>query len=217
MKRLMFAIMCIAMTLPALAQYDNYGRTQASMAGYDGGPNIYYGLRLGLNVATVNSDDGRLDGGSAKSGINIGILAGFQLTPTVPVYLETGLFYTENGGKGYVDGAKFTYDLNYLKVPIVVKYRYELDDRFSVQPFLGGYFALGVGGKVKDFSERETYSSFSENFFKRFDGGLKFGCGAEYNIIYAELGYDLGLANICHSDFDSSHTGCFYINCGVNF
>ena len=36
-------------------------------------------------------------------------------------------------------------------------------------------------------------------------------------MIYAEIGYDLGIANICHNDFDSSHNGCFYINCGVNF
>lgn len=217
MKKLLLAIACFAITLSAFAQYDNYGRTQAGAPGYGGEPNIYYGLRLGLNVATVNSDDSRLDGGSAKTGLNLGAVVGFQLTPTVPVYLETGLFYAENGGKGYVDGAKFTYDLNYLKVPIIVKYRYDIDDGFSVQPFAGGYFALGVGGKVKNYLERETYSSFSENFFKRFDGGLKIGCGAEYNIIYAEIGYDIGLANICHSDFDSSRTGCFYINCGVNF
>lgn len=216
MKRLILAIMCIVMSVSASAQYDYYERTKAP-AGYSEEPTIYYGLRVGLNIATVNSDDSRLDGGSAKTGINIGAILGFQPSSTSPVLIETGLFYTENGGKGYVDGAKFTYDLNYLKVPIVVKYRYNIDENLSIQPFFGGFFALGVGGKVKNYQERETYSSFSENFFKRFDGGLKIGCGAAYNLIYAEMGYDLGLANVCHSDFDSSHTGCFYINCGVNF
>ena len=39
----------------------------------------------------------------------------------------------------------------------------------------------------------------------------------EYQMIYGEVAYDFGLSNICHSDFDSSRTGCFYINCGVNF
>lgn len=216
MKKILIAIICAAISIPAAAQYEtDYGRTTAKSD-----PDYYqnyYGLRLGLNVATVNSDDSRLDGGSAKTGLNIGAVAGFLLTPSVPVYLETGLYYSERGGKGYVEGSKFTYSLNYLKVPIVVKYKYDIDGSFSVQPFAGGYLALGVSGKVKNYDERETYSSFSENFFKRFDGGLKIGCGAEYNVIYAELGYDLGLANICHSDFDSSHTGCFYINAGVNF
>ncbi|MDE6354685.1 MAG: PorT family protein [Prevotella sp.] len=217
MKRLMFTIASIIMTLPMLAQYDAYGRTQASMPGYADERNIYYGLRLGMGISTVNSDDSDLDGGSSQTGLNLGAVAGFQLSPSAPVYLETGLFYTEKGGKGYVDNSKFTYDLNYLEIPIIVKYRYSIDDSFSVQPFAGGYIAFGVGGKVKNYSERETSSSFSENYFKRFDGGLKIGCGAEYQMIYAELAYDWGLANICHSDFDTSRTGCFYINCGVNF
>lgn len=217
MKRLMFTIASIIMALPMLAQYDAYGRTQARMSGYADERNIYYGLRLGMGISTVNSDDSALDGGSSQTGLNLGAVAGFQLAASTPVYLETGLFYTEKGGKGYVDNSKFTYNLNYLEIPIIVKYRYSIDDRFSVQPFAGGYIAFGVGGKVKNYSERETSSSFSENYFKRFDGGLKIGCGAEYQMIYAELVYDWGLANICHSDFDTSRTGCFYINCGVNF
>ncbi len=217
MKRLIFTIASIIVTLPMLAQYDSYGRTQASMPGYAYERNIYYGLRLGMGISTVNSDDSDLDGGSSQTGLNLGAVAGFQLAASAPVYLETGLFYTEKGGKGYVDNSKFTYNLNYLEIPIIVKYRYSIDDSFSVQPFAGGYIAFGVGGKVKNYSERETSSSFSENYFKRFDGGLKIGCGAEYQMIYAELAYDWGLANICHSDFDTSRTGCFYINCGVNF
>ena len=35
---------------------------------------IYYGLRLGLNVSNVHSDDPYLDGGSAKTGVNLGSL-----------------------------------------------------------------------------------------------------------------------------------------------
>lgn len=217
MKRLMLTIASIIMALPMLAQYDAYGRTQTTVAGYGEGKTIYYGLRLGMAVSTVNSDDSALDGGTAQTGLNLGAVAGFQLTPSAPVYLESGLFYTEKGGKGYVDKAKFSYNLNYLEVPVIVKYRYSVDDRFSIQPFVGGYFALGVGGKVKNYDARETSSSFSEHFFKRFDGGLKIGCGFEYQMIYADLSYDWGLANICHSDFDSSRTGCFYVNCGVNF
>lgn len=33
---------------------------------------MYYGLRLRLNLATVNSDDSRLDGGSAQTGLYVG-------------------------------------------------------------------------------------------------------------------------------------------------
>lgn len=212
-KKLIAAALAVTAALPALAQYEDYGgRNQFAVE-----HNVYYGLRLGLGITTVNSDEKDLDGGGAKAGLNLGALVGFQLSPSAPVYLETGLFYKEKGGKGYVNGSKHTYDLNYLELPIIAKYRYEMAENFSIQPFAGGYFAYGISGKVKNYDARETYSSFSDSRFKRFDGGLKFGCGAEYQIIYAEVGYDLGIANISHNEFDSSHTGCFYINCGVNF
>lgn len=216
MKRLLFAALAVVMTLPVCAQYEDYGR-RTNYSRYADEHNIYYGLRLGLALATVNSDDDELDGGGMQAGLNVGALIGFQLSPTAPVYLETGLYYTEKGGKGYVDGKKFTYDLNYLEMPILIKYKYDLDSDMSVQPFAGGYLAMGVGGKVKNYGDRQTSSSFSSDYFKRFDGGLRFGCGFEYQIIYAEMAYEFGLANICHSDFESSHNGCFYINCGVNF
>lgn len=216
MKRFLFAIIGFALTLPTFAQY---GSPINSV--YTADHNIYYGLRLGLALSSINSDDKYLDGGSVQSGLNVGLIIGFQLSPMSPVYLESGLVYTEKGGKGRIDGAKFTYDLNYLELPIIAKYKYYVDDDLSIQPFGGAYIAYGVGGKVKNFGhtkeDRATYSSFSEDFFKRFDGGLRIGCGMEFQMLYVEMSYDFGLANICHSDFDSSHTGCFNINCGVNF
>ena len=60
-----------------------------------------------------------------------------------------------------------TYDLNYLEIPAVLKYKYEVDDHFSIQPQVGGYFAVGVGGKIKNFAEREAQSSFRSDNFRR--------------------------------------------------
>ena len=70
-----------------------------------------------------------------------------------------------------------------------------------------------------DFGQREAYSSFwsSPYSFERFDGGLRMGCGLSYDLLYAELGYDLGLANISHDDFDTSHTGALMLTVGLNF
>ena len=76
MKKIFLAAFAAAVALPSLAQ-----------GGYPFNPtyaedhNIYYGLRLGWALATVNSDDDVLDGGSARSGLNIGAVIGFQLAP----------------------------------------------------------------------------------------------------------------------------------------
>lgn len=177
----------------------------------------YYGLRVGLALSTVSSDDPCLDGSSLSSGVTMGVVAGFQMVPEAPLFFETGLSYTEKGGRGNYAGSKFTYDLNYLEMPLLLKYDYDLGGDCSIQPFIGGYLACGVGGKVKDFGHRQAVSSFNDDFFKRFDGGLRIGCGLQFSHLYAELGYDLGLSNICHDTFNTSRNGCLMLSCGVNF
>lgn len=185
----------------------------AQDAGY-----TYYGLRIGPAFSHVNSDDSRLDGGNWKTGINIGFVAGIPLSMTQPLYLETGLSYIEKGGKKHLaTGKKMTYDLNYLEVPIVVKYKYSIDDNLSIQPLAGGYLGIGVSGKIKNFEEREAQSSFDEDNFRRIDGGLRLGCGMAYDMFYCDLTYDIGLANICHDTFDASHNGSLQLSVGVNF
>lgn len=194
---------------------------------YFGLKNSYVGLRIGPSFSHVASDDPMLDGREWKTGLNVGVAVGTNITYTSPLFFETGLFYTEKGGNGNGGhNGNFSYDLNYLELPLVFKYKATVLDDFCVEPYFGGYFALGVGGKIKDYDNREAYSSFSSNTygngtFQRFDGGLKFGIGASFRLsmdaeLYMELGYDLGLSNICHDTFDKSKNGTLQLNFGVN-
>ena len=185
---------------------------------------VYFGFRIGPAFAFVNSDDPMLNGGSMKTGLSFGATVGLQLTTEAPVFLESGLTFVQKGGRGYVtmtDGsrAKFTFNLGYLQLPLVIKYSVDVDEHMSFQPFLGGYFSLGLGGKIKNFKDRNTYGSFdnSDHTFRRFDAGLRFGCGFSFDLAYLELGYDFGLANIGRDDFDTTHNGCLFLNLGVNF
>ena len=127
------------------------------------------------------------------------------------------LWYVEKGGTGHVSGDKFTYSLNYLEVPLVLKYQIPVDNMVTVQPFIGGYLAAGIDGKIKDFGNRQAFSSFDKDGFKRFDGGIRLGCGIQFNYLDAELGYDFGLNNISQDYFDTSRTGSLFATIGVNF
>ena len=183
----------------------------------------YYGLRLGLNAASVRSDSPMLNGKGMKTGLNVGFVIGHQLGYTTPIFLEGGLYYSQKGGKSdnatSLSGrpAKFSYNLGYLELPIVLKYRHFTRSGLSVEPFAGGFLAVGVSGEVKDYADRHAFSSYDNGYFNRFDGGVRLGCGVGYGMGYAELSYDIGLANVGQDNFDNTRTGCLTVSVGVNF
>lgn len=225
MKKLFFtACACLLATMPSAAQFYPDGRpipprlrTTTYRATRDRAPSTYVGLRVGMGVSTVSSDSPLLDTNKAVTGLQLGVVGGVALVPGMPLYLESGVYYAEKGGKSTYGGSKFTYDLNYIEVPIVLKYKYQATRDVSVEPFVGGYLAGGVGGKIKDYDNREAFDSFGDEAFKRFDGGLRVGCGLGFQMMYVEASYDVGLSNIGQDLFDDTHNGCLNLTFGVNF
>jgi len=223
-KTLLFCMMCVLMTLTAVAQpgYPYGGRPRVQTVGRHGNEYVawhryYFGLRVGMNVSHVSSESPLLDGSSLKTGLNIGVAAGTQLTYRAPLFLETGLYYSQKGGKSGSSGSKFTYDLNYLELPLIIKYKHFVGNQTSIQPYAGGYLAVGTDGNIKNYGTRTAFSAYEDGYFNRFDGGLKIGCGVGFNMLYLDASYDIGLANIGQDNFDDTHGGCFTLNLGVNF
>ena len=173
---------------------------------------VYYGARMGLNLASMSGDG--TDANSMKAGLNLGGVVGLRVSPSSPVFLESGFYYTQRGGK---DGdTKMT--IKYLEIPLILKYGIKATDDIAVLPFIGPYFALGIAGKTEysgiDGKEKEsTY----DHLLNRNDMGFKLGCGAEYNMIYVEVAYQFGLHNIADNDNLSIHANQLSINLGVNF
>ena len=228
MKRLIITTLTVAaLLMPAKAQdyqysrYYNHDTGRLDYGRHDSGlgtGNMYYGIRIGPAFSFVNSDDPELDGDDWHTGLTVGALVGLPLSQSIPLYIEAGLQYTEKGGKQRRDsGKKKVYNLNYIEMPIVVKYIYPVTEHITLHPFFGGYLAYGINGRIKDYETRKTCQSFSDSKFQRFDGGLRLGCGIGYDLFYVDLSYDIGLSNICHDNFDSSKNGSLSLNFGVNF
>lgn len=232
-KYLLSAIAALMLTVPTSAQYYSNGRPipPRHRNSYDSRSyrnsyhssnynNMYCGFRIGLGISTVNSDSKYLDGNDPLTGLNLGFVVGTQVVRGTPLFFESGLYYTEKGGKSTYNGSKFTYNLNYLEIPLLVKYKFYADNDLSFEPFMGGYLACGVGGKIKNYQSRAAYGSFDSDYsdnFNRFDGGLRLGCGMSFQMMYLEASYDIGLSNIGKDDFDETHNGCFNLTFGVNF
>ena len=196
------------------------GQSHRSGSIYSGPDGTYFGLRLGVNASRVNSEATYLESNSSKAGLVAGFVVGQQIVPHAPVLFETGLLYSEKGGKSDY-GGNFCYNLNYLEVPLTFKYAIEMPSapEITIQPLVGAYMGIGVGGYVKDFQAREVYHSFGseDSQFKRFDAGLKLGCGIGIQMFYGEISYNLGLANIGHDMFDETHNRGLTFTIGLNF
>ena len=97
MKKLIVLILTVLLSIPSTAQiyrqmegnrYNRYSRDGRAQ---------YYGLRLGLNLASISSDDIELDA-DAYAGLYLGGVYGVQLSYRAPVWFEVGVGYSEKGG-----------------------------------------------------------------------------------------------------------------------
>lgn len=177
----------------------------------------YTGIRLGANSASLLFDGTGGINKNSFTGMNFGFVNGFRMAPYVPLYLESGILYTHKGVKGSKNGEQLKVSMHYFEVPLVFKYKIYLDDglnNISLQPFFGGYASLGFAGKTKDFSSYTSSNTFGKNAFGNFDGGLRVGCGFEFENLYLEVAYDRGLANVARDNFH--HLGYDNFNDQIN-
>ena len=209
MKKFLMSIVAVLFAANSFAQYSSGGFSLSEST-------VYYGVRVGLNLSTLTGD-GMGDFGM-KPGLNVGPTIGVRVSETTPVFLESGVYFSMQGAK---DGDN-SVALNYFKIPVLIKYGVQVSDEFAVLPFLGPTIAFGVGGDWKT-AGAGSESSFGNGKFNRFDAGIRFGCGAEWNKLYLELGYEFGITNIADWKKDngiddaSAHNGNLFINFGVNF
>ena len=205
MKKILVGIMAVLFSAPSSAQYSSGGFSLSEST-------LYYGIRLGVNFSSITGD--YIDLGT-RTGMNLGAVIGARVSDSTPIFLESGLYFESKGAKK----DKLSMGLNYLELPILIKYGVQVSDDIALLPYVGPYFAYGLGGKYKYNSDKVVVKDSSYDYMKHFDMGFKIGCGAEYNKLYAELGYEFGVVNIAKDNPQDlgAHNGAFYFNVGVNF
>jgi hypothetical protein len=222
MKKVLVAIMAMFCSMSSFAQYSSGGFSLDE-------ENIYWGVRFGMTAASLSGD---LDA-SSKVGMTLAGIVGLRPSDNTPVFIESGLYYTERGGKnGTYDvekrapkGSVTRVGYNLLEIPLTIKYGLKVSDEIAVLPFFGPYFSYAISGKTKQTelgkTESESVGTFDEKKachggLNRASMGLKLGVGAEYNKIYLELGYQFGITNIAKEENFSGRSNAFFANIGVN-
>ena len=172
---------------------------------------------FGMNVSKLQN---HAYGG--KAGATMGIRADYMLPKAHGTYLTAGLDWTMKGGKTsaadyFIDNDIYEgtakYALHYFEIPIRVGFRYNLTEELGFYGELGPFFSVGVGGRhkvnidgdgadVRALEDELTHKSFKNygyptESFQRWDAGIGFRIGAEYEQHYNLLiGCDWGLADI---------------------
>lgn len=162
---------------------------------------VNVGLKAGLNISSLSFDESELNS-SSKAGFTAGLMV--EIPMTEKFSLQPELLYSQQGTKtSFFDGDvtnssyKGTIELNYLNIPLMLKY-YVIKG-FSVQagPQLG--ILLKADHKYQDnFLGYKNYGSF--NLFDHSSGvdtSVNLGLGYQFkDKIYTDLRYNLSYSNV---------------------
>lgn len=177
---------------------------------------VNLGVKGGINMSNIYGED--VTDTNVKFGFNVGILADYEFSYNSAI--QSGLFLTTKGYKLDDDEDEIKVNSMYLQLPVHYAYKLDVTPGTRIVLHGGPYLAYGIGGKITDGEEADTFGD--DGIFKRFDAGLGIGVGAEFGPILLDLGWDFGLADIYNDDFFEGETGSVknmnaYLSVGYRF
>lgn len=141
---------------------------------------VDFGLKAGLNMAKLDGDVAQAD---LKAGLHAGLFVNLKLSDKFAVSPE--VLFSQQGAKS----GGFSYNLNYVNVPILAKIGFAK----VLNLHLGPQFGFLMSAKLEDVDIKENYKSLDLSAVAGLGLDLPMGLtgGARYN---------LGLGNIEEGD-----------------
>ncbi len=190
MKRVSFVFLCLVFTMASHAQ-------------------LRFGVKAGLNLANISVSDASGVSYSMKPDFHAGVLVAIPLLGKLS--LQPEVVYSGQGSDVKEGGQKGKYNLQYVNVPVLV--RYEIMSGLNIET--GPQLGLLLGAKVKADGGASTDI---KNELKTADFGWTLG--ASY-LLPLNLGFDvrynLGLTNTVKDSGNGSikngvlQVGLFYL------
>lgn len=189
------------------------------------------------------------DDADATNGIAIDYIHGFSVSKTLPLFIETGVganfgFWGDTDDERYSDAdVKYRFSQISLAVPVNVAYKFNINNDFSIQPYLGLNLKFNLYANMStkidcdDSDDQEDIDDLSDEQFrmafgtprdmnmfdkddmgkngqwKRFQLGWHIGVGVNYKALYVGLSYGTDFMEICKKHSTSN----FKVGVGFNF
>jgi hypothetical protein len=187
----------------------------AASAQVDVVPHTSFGVLAGVNLAKVSGNDA--NGAKTRTGFAGGISVDVHVAPQLG--LEIDGLYSQQGAKENLDGTDVTLHLDYIQVPVLLRYRFPTHT--PVRPFI--VLGPSVGFRVKCGLTAPNDSAtcvdvFGENA-KSVDVGGTVGAGLGFKLGRQELSlsarYNMGFTKV-FQDSDSKNR-VFSVLAGLSF
>lgn len=150
------------------------------------------GAKGGLNFATLTGEDTDVD---MRTSFHVGLVAEFPIASNF--FFGPEVLYSSQGAKFSEDGMDGSFKLDYVQIPLMLKY------------FVGPGFSLEAGPQIGFLTssevESEGVSVDMGDYFSSTDFGVNLGLGYKFiNGLFLQGRYNLGLSNIWDSEvFDT--------------
>ena len=163
-----------------------------------------WGMRLGINLATITSDN--KEGLEARTSGVIGVFTKHKLRKNFLIQPEIN--YTLKGAARRIidnNGVQFDYTLSFdfFEIPVLMKYNFgsTVTDKFKPELFIGPFLAFKLSSSLK--LDEVPNSDVDITNVKSTDYGLAFGTGLGFKVenvdILLELRYTLSLSSFAEN------------------
>ncbi len=160
---------------------------------------VNFGIKGGVNIANISFDD--FDDNDPRTGFTIGAALNIGF-PMLPVGLETGLYYSQQGTtlKSTLLDLEGTTKLDYLKIPVLAKVMLGPPGPLSPYFVAGPYAAFILNAEQETTTNGLSGTVDISDEVESVDFGLTMGVGADFKLMPAtmsvQIRYSYGLTDI---------------------
>jgi hypothetical protein len=176
---------------------------------------IGLGIKGGVNFANVGGADAApnsktLTGFAAGGYLEISLPLLFTIQPEI-LYSQKGFTADENI---FGTNVKVTGNLNYLEIPVLVKYSFPVP---VVKPslYVGPAMGILLSAKAKAEALGQSTETDIKDQTTSMDWGLVFGASANIAIITVDVRYTLGLTSLDKNSSSKAYNRVFSIMVGI--